>query len=80
MVESVTEHFYASMGINRLRGYLTTFGEGVALWPISCFDFDTHCISADTGAHCKNIQKHWESLGYILPCRRRQSDGRGLPA
>lgn len=29
MVESVTEHFYASMGVNRLRGYLTTFGEGV---------------------------------------------------
>lgn len=29
MVESVTEHFYASMGVNRLRGYLTSFGEGV---------------------------------------------------
>lgn len=28
MVESVTEHFYASMGVNRLRGYLTSFGEG----------------------------------------------------
>lgn len=28
MVESVTEHFYASMGVNRLRGYLTTFGPG----------------------------------------------------
>lgn len=27
-VESVTEHFYASMGVNRLRGYLTSFGEG----------------------------------------------------
>lgn len=28
MVESVTEHFYASMGVNRLRCYLTSFGEG----------------------------------------------------
>eukprot|EP00435_Cladocopium_sp_Y103_P008291 s4540_g2.t1 len=31
MVESVTEHFYASMGVNRLRGYLTSFGEGAGL-------------------------------------------------
>ena len=43
MVESVTEHFYASMGVNRLRGYLTSFGGRAGLnmgilWYVMVYD------------------------------------------